>query len=101
MKKQNSADAKKARKAFKKEVTEKIIVQIKTAIGAELAESKKTGKAIEKAAKKISKLGPGKKNAAEATAKTEAAIAAPTDATITVVPKPVKAKAPAVKKATA
>lgn len=56
MKKNETATiAKKARKAFKQELTEKIISQLKIAVGAVGTDLKKTNKAIEKAAKNLAK----------------------------------------------
>ncbi len=47
--------AKKARKVFKKELTDKIAAQLKAAIGDVGTDIKKTNKAIEKAAKNLAK----------------------------------------------
>lgn len=55
MKKSENTAAKKARKAFKRELTVKIGEQLKATIGNIGADTKKTGKAIEKAAKNLAK----------------------------------------------
>ena len=103
-KNQNGINAKKARKAFKKELTDKIVSQLKAAVGEVGTDLKKTGKAIEKAAKnlakKISKQAVIKKTVS---AKTPAE-AKPVAEVVPVAEKPAapaKAKATVVKKTAA
>ncbi len=55
MKKKEAAAAKKASKAFKKELTEKIAIQLQVIAGETGINSKKASKAIQKAAKNLAK----------------------------------------------
>ena len=111
MKKNETATiAKKARKAFKQELTEKIVSQLKTVVGAVGADLKKTNKAIEKAAKnlakKISKQAVSKKVSATVKTDLKAKPVAKT-ADVKVVPAiekaelPLKTKTPTAKKTVA
>ncbi len=107
MKKNGTASiAKKARKAFKKDLTEKIATQLKQTVGTVGADLKKNNKAIEKAAKnlakKLAKQVTSKKisDTVEAKPVTKAAAVKATPA-IEKATSPVKTKTPSVKKAAA
>ena len=105
-----TTNAKKARKAYKKDLTEKIVIQLKTAVGDVGADLKKTSKAIEKAAKnlakKLSKQTVGKKSQVTTKGPDKAKpvtkkIVAKTAPAIEKTESPAKAKVPAGKKTAA